>query len=81
MGEWWDEGASSHGAPLRGDCRDPWEAEEPWGSGAFEQVGPGAVLYGPRPRMPLSWVWPGQLHGASLLEGPRAGFKALLWSS
>lgn len=41
----WDEGVPFHGDLLRGDCRDPWEAEEPWGSGPFEQqVGPGAVL-------------------------------------
>ena len=41
---WWDEGVPLHGDPLRGDCRVPWEAEEPWGSGPFGQVGPGGVL-------------------------------------
>ena len=40
----WDKGVPLHGDPLRGDCRVPWEAEEPWGSGPFgQQVGPGAV--------------------------------------
>ena len=41
----WDKGVPLHGDPLRGDCRVPWEAEEPWGSGPFgQQVGLGAVL-------------------------------------
>ena len=41
----WDKGVPLHGDPLRGDCRVPWEAEEPWGSGPFgQQVGPEAVL-------------------------------------